>query len=141
MPERVNVRVNNVAIQGLFENYGQIGRFGVRTTHAAVGIAREIVGKRTGRLAASIRGNPAAGKLHYTISLGSRNEAAAWVENGTYGPILPRRSPTLAVGKREDRGPWHRLWVEGQAAQEYLRGGAERALAAEGIFVRVTRRV
>lgn len=133
---RVNVRVDNAAIQGMFESYGEIGRFGQRTTTTAVGLARLKVGKRTGRLAASIRGNPAAGALRYTISLGSPLDYAGWVEDGTDTPILPTSGRWLAVGKREGKKPVYRHWVHGQKAQKYLAGGAEQALAREGIMIR-----
>jgi hypothetical protein len=136
---RVSVRVNYEAIQGLF-TYGDIARFGQRTSQRARGLARIAAPKRTGRLANSITANPAAGTLTYTISVGSRLDYANWVNHGTTGPITAKHGLWLSVGKREGkhhgRG-YAKRSVRGQRAQRFLEQGAQAALAAEGIFIRL----
>lgn len=130
-----NVRVNLPAIQSMFQSYGEIGRFGQRTSQRSVAFAQARVGRRTGRLAASIRSVPAAGLLHYTISIRSPLKYAAWVNAGTTTPITPKTGIWLAVGKREGKKPIYRQYVLGQRAQRYLEGGVEDALALEGIGI------
>lgn len=135
MGERVNVRVDNAAIQSLFSSYGQIGEFGQRVAQRGRANAVAIVGRRTGRLAASIRSTPAAGILQYTINIRSDLEYAGWVEDGTATPITPKRGMWLAVGKREGKKPVYRRYVLGQRAQHYMKDGVRDALGIEGIGI------
>lgn len=140
MVTTVHVTVEYAAIQELFEPSGGVGRFGQRVNGRARTAARAYAPSDTGRLRNSITSAPAAGRLVYHVTVLSRLDYAGWVNNGTFGPILPKHSPWLAVGKRNPTGKYGKVHyvyppkgVSGQAAQHFLEDGIETGFAQSGL--------
>lgn len=134
---RVSVRVDYAAIQGLFEPSGGVGRFGRGVNRRAEALARVAAPSRTGRLRGSITSSPAVTHYGYKVTIGSNRKYARWVNDGTAGPITPKHSRWLAVGKREGKKPIYKRFVAGQAAQHFLERGINEAFTAAGIPIHI----
>lgn len=137
----VIVRVDEAAISGLFDNHGPVGRFAGRVANEARVQAGFFAPKRTGRLAASLRGDQVK---HYTfgqrVSVRSDVPYAAFVEDGTTGPIVSDKGGKLWVPMiPHTNHPRHwRVSVRGQPAQHFIARGIEGAFALNGIAVHVS---
>lgn len=132
----VRVRVDNTAIQSMFEPGGE--PYGRMRTAAALGkdFARGKVNRRTGLLQATIFYRTRVRRYACGFDLGAGAYYANWVNDGTTGPIFPTHSKVLMVPRSKfslQKRP--RPFVRGQSAQHFLEYGAIHGLQAAGLPV------
>jgi len=110
-------RINAMSMPG-----GDIYRYTERKVRQTTIRAKGNVKSRTGRLAGSIRGDVrplARGMIVGRVRAGMYY--AAWVHEGTTGPIYPESASYLLVPARKGSArKVKRAWVNGQAANPFL---------------------
>lgn len=134
----VVVRVDEVAIGGLFSNEGEIGRWAGRVSEEARVLASIRIHSRTGLLAASLQGKQTR---YYTfgqrISVWSDVPYASFVNDGVDHPIVKEDGRGMSVPRFEGSAV-PRMWrheVAGQTGQHFLEKGVQEALGVHGILV------
>lgn len=134
-----SVVVNPAAIQSLFEPGGQVRKWADRRAASAVIDARISAPVATGQLKRSYKSTATTFYQGVSFGLTSNVRHALWVEEGTQGPITPKKGEWLKVPvglstaayssvfhRRHHSGTWARTRIgkaaRGPAKDIYLRG-------------------
>jgi hypothetical protein len=132
----VRIRVFDSRIDAMHLPGGDVWNWAAGLKHEMEVLAKAKAPKRTGHLAESVSTSQGSNALGTFVTMGASAHYAAWVHEGTHGPIFPRganylkfRGQGVWAGGNSRDGYWRLPSVSGQRSQPFLRDAMEEVLA------------
>jgi hypothetical protein len=137
MPTTKRVYVRNEEISALFGATGEIGLLNRVLMDRIVVIARIEAPARTGELKAAHRNGGAlkVGRYRNIGTVYNDSPHAAFVHDGTYGPIVPKHSTRLSLPAYGTHSHKSLKSVSGQRANPWMTRAANTVLSTYGVHV------
>lgn len=132
----VVVKVFDIKIAELFNDAEPVGREASAINREIVAVATATAPARSGVLKVSHRnkGSLRAGPYRITGRVSNVADHAAFVHEGTYGPITPRTSPNLLLRPGNGFGFRSARSVNGQRANPWLARAGRTVLLRRGLL-------